>query len=131
MRNIMVGYDGSNASKEALSIGIKHAKAFGARLYIVRSLFGGTGEAPEKIETANRDMEYAESVCRRHEVDCATHVLVRGMHPGEDLVKFAEENQVGEIVVGIRRRSKVGKMLFGSNARYVIMEAPCPVVTVR
>ena len=34
-------------------------------------------------------------------------------------------------VIGIRRRTAVGKMLLGSNANRIIMDAPCPVLTVR
>ena len=36
-----------------------------------------------------------------------------------------------EIIIGLQRKSKVGKLLFGSTAQYIIMNAPCPVVTVR
>jgi nucleotide-binding universal stress UspA family protein len=53
------------------------------------------------------------------------------METGEDLVKLAEEKQAEEIVIGIQRKSKVGKLLFGSTAQYIIMNAGCPVVTVR
>ncbi len=52
-------------------------------------------------------------------------------NPGEDLIQFANENEIDEIIVGVKRRSNVGKLVFGSNARYVIMEANCPVVTVK
>lgn len=53
------------------------------------------------------------------------------MEPGEDLVTFAGEHGVEEIIIGVKRRSRVGKLLFGSNAQYVILNADCPVVTVR
>jgi nucleotide-binding universal stress UspA family protein len=53
------------------------------------------------------------------------------MGAGEDLVQLAEENNVEEIVIGVRRRSKVGKLLFGSTAQYVILNAKCPVVSVK
>jgi nucleotide-binding universal stress UspA family protein len=60
-----------------------------------------------------------------------THLLVRGFTPGEDFVEFAKEHDIDEIVVGIRKTSPVGKIVFGSNARYVILNAHCPVVTVK
>ncbi|MFZ1202247.1 MAG: universal stress protein [Desulfobacterales bacterium] len=41
------------------------------------------------------------------------------------------EHRVDQIFIGIKHRSKVGKLLFGSNAQHVILNAPCPVVTVR
>ena len=47
------------------------------------------------------------------------------------LVEFADQNDIIEIVIGVRRRSKVGKLLFGSTAQYVILTAPCPVVSVK
>ena len=53
------------------------------------------------------------------------------MEIGEDILKIAEEKQAEEIVIGIQRKSKVGKLLFGSTAQFIIMNAPCPVVTVR
>jgi nucleotide-binding universal stress UspA family protein len=34
-------------------------------------------------------------------------------------------------VIGIRRRSAVGKMVLGSNAHRILMDSPCPVLTVR
>jgi nucleotide-binding universal stress UspA family protein len=44
-------------------------------------------------------------------------------------VQFAEDKQINEIFVGVRMRSKVGKLLMGSTAQHVILNAPCPVVT--
>ncbi|MEE8415892.1 MAG: universal stress protein [Desulfobacterales bacterium] len=57
--------------------------------------------------------------------------MIRGLSPGEDLVEFAEENEVEEIVIGIRKKSKVGKLVFGSTAQFIILTAGCPVVTVK
>jgi len=128
---IMIGYDGSNAAKDALELTVKHAKVFNARIYIIRSLVGGSSEEAEKIEKANRDIAYAESFCKEQGVPFESHLLVRGLKPAEDLVRFAEENKIDEIVIGVKRRSKVGKMVFGSNAREVILHAPCPVVTIK
>lgn len=129
---IVVGYDGSNASKDALRLARTHARAFGdTRVYVLRSISGRASEDAEDIKEAEGDLEYARHLFEEAGIPVETHLLVRGMSPGEDIVKFAEDNKADEIVVGIRRRSRVGKAIFGSTARYVIMEAPCPVVTIR
>jgi nucleotide-binding universal stress UspA family protein len=57
--------------------------------------------------------------------------LIRGLAPGEDIVEFAEENKSDEIVIGVKRRSKVSKLLLGSTAQFVILQATCPVVSVK
>ena len=67
----------------------------------------------------------------RDGIACEVHASVSYQSPGEDLVNFAKENQVDEIIIGVRRRSKVGKLVFGSTAQYVILEAPCPVLSVK
>ena len=58
-------------------------------------------------------------------------LLVTSDEPGEKLVAFADEEEVGLIFLGIIKKSKVGKLFFGSTAQYVILQAPCPVVTVQ
>ena len=54
--------------------------------------------------------------------------MISGLDSGEDIVEFAKQNKADEIIIGIRRKSKVGKLMFGSTAQYVILNAPCPVV---
>jgi nucleotide-binding universal stress UspA family protein len=128
---LLVGYDGSNSAKEALSLAIKHAKAFSASLTIVTSMETSKGEDADEIVNAKKELEYAESQAANQGVQAESHLLIRGMEPGDDLVKFSVENKVDTIFIGVKRRSKVGKLLFGSNAQYIICKASCPVMTVR
>jgi len=128
---ILVGYDGSNSAKEALKLARAHAQAFGGRVEIVESLPGGSATEAAQIQTAEEDLLYAKTVCEKENIACKTHLLVRGLTAGEDLVKFAAENQIEEIIIGVKRRSKVGKLIFGSNAQYIILNASCPVVSVK
>jgi len=128
---ILVGYDGSTSAKEALKLARKHARAFGASVDIVTSMEKGTEQQQLAIEEAERGLEWAKTTFTDKGLECWTHLLIRGLAPGEDLLEFAKENSVDEIIVGVKRRSKVGKLLMGSTAQYVILQAPCPVVTVK
>lgn len=128
---ILIGYDGTNASKEALNLAKVHAKAFAAEVDIITSMEKGTENEREDIEQAERGLEWAKSLFDEDQIPCNTHLLIRGLAPGEDLVQFAEENKSDQIVVGVQRRSKVGKLLMGSTAQYVILKASCPVLCVK
>lgn len=129
--NIVIAYDGTKESKEALNIAKLHAEAFHAKVFAVASLTGGRETLPSDIETFEQDLEYAQKFFESDGISCEKHLLIRGMSPGEDLVKFATDNRADELIIGVRRRSKVGKLLFGSTAQYVILNSPCPVLTVR
>jgi nucleotide-binding universal stress UspA family protein len=128
---ILIGYDGTNSAKEALNLAKSHAKAFGASIEVVTSMQKGTESQRKEIEQAERGLAYAKTVFEEDNIACNTHLLIRGLSAGEDVVEFANENEVDEIIVGVKRRSKVGKLLMGSTAQYVILQAQCPVVTVK
>jgi nucleotide-binding universal stress UspA family protein len=128
---ILVGYDGSNVAKEALKLARRHARAFGASVDIITSMESGTESEQMAIDDAERGLEWAKTLFDEKGVPCKTHLLIRGMSPGEDLVQFAREQEIDEIVVGVKRRSKVEKILMGSTAQYVVLQAHCPVVSVK
>ena len=128
---ILVAYDGSNAAKEALSIAEMHANALKAEIILVQSMVGGP-EVPRKdFEQVENNLEYEKSLLLDKKIPCKPVLSVRGLEAGEDLVQLADEHKADEIVIGVRRRSKVGKLVFGSTAQYVVLNASCPVVTVK
>jgi nucleotide-binding universal stress UspA family protein len=63
-----------------------------------------------------------------HEV---RHVEAGSRSPADVVLDEARELEAELVVVGLRRRSRVGKVLLGSTAQTVILEAPCPVMAVR
>ena len=128
---IMVCYDESRSSKEALRLAKKHAKVFKGSITIVTSMTKGTESEQTDIEKMQIDLDLEKKACEEEGIECNTHLLIRGLSAGEDLVKFAEEETIDEIVIGVKRRSKVGKLMFGSTAQFVILKADCPVVTVK
>jgi nucleotide-binding universal stress UspA family protein len=128
---ILVGYDGSKSAKEAVDLTREYAKAFCASVDVVTSMQHGMENKRAEIEEAENNLNWVQSLFDDDGLTCRTHLMIRGSAPGEDLVKFARDNDVSQIIVGVKRRSKVGKLLMGSTAQYVILKAPCPVVTVK
>jgi nucleotide-binding universal stress UspA family protein len=128
---ILVGYDGSHSAKEALQLAIDHANAFGAAIDVVASRVEAKNNQIEDVQQVELGLEHTKALLEEANIPCKTHLLIRGLSPGEDLVQFAAENRVDEIIVGVRRRSKVGKVLMGSTAQHVVLNASCPVVTVK
>jgi nucleotide-binding universal stress UspA family protein len=47
-----------------------------------------------------------------------------------DIVDFAHEIGADYLVIGVRKRLKVEKIIFGSNVQHVVLHSPCPVVTI-
>lgn len=128
---IMVCYDGSGASRSALRVATKHAKAMDAKIYLVASMEKGTEDEQKMIQQLETELANTKEKLERDGIACETHLLVRGMTPDEDLVTYAKEQGIDEIAIGIRKRSKVGKLIFGSTAQYLILNAHCPVITVK
>jgi len=127
----LVGYNGSVEAKAALSLASDFAKIFNAEVIVMASLEGGTGEKIEDITRAEQNLREAKQFLDEQGVECETRQMARGLAPGEDLVKFAEENQVDQIYVGIEKKSRTGKLLLGSTAQYVILKASCPVIAAK
>ena len=129
--SFLVGYDGSNAANDAVALACKYAAALQASVHVVTSLGKGMEDDQKEIDEAQQGLAYAESLFEKEGIPCDTHLLIRGLSPGEDLVRFAEDKGVDLIFVGVKRRSKVGKLLMGSAAQFVILNAAVPVVSVR
>ena len=127
----LVGYNGSVEARAALSLARDFAKIFNAKVFVMSSMEGGPGEKVEDINQAEQNLREAKEFFDEQGIECETHQMARGFTPGEDLVKFAEENQIDQIYVGIEKKSRTSKILLGSTAQFVILKAPCPVITAK
>ncbi|MCP4721141.1 MAG: universal stress protein [Desulfobacteraceae bacterium] len=128
---ILVGYKGVNLGKDLLKIAVEHAKAFKGEVLVVTSMIGGGKAEQLKVQKAEENLEKVKNYFDEKGLSCQTHLLVRGLEAGDDIVNFAKEKGIEEIIIGVKRRSKVGKLLFGSTAQAVILQAECPVVVVK
>jgi nucleotide-binding universal stress UspA family protein len=127
---ILVGYEKSRVAGAALRLAIKHARIYKADLFIVTVLKQSRELQIDDIEAVEDKLENLKKTHDINDLACETCALVSYLTPGENLVEYAQDNNIDEIVIGVKRRSKIGKMMFGSNAQYIILNAPCPVVTV-
>ncbi len=128
---ILVGYRGTKIGKDLLDLAVKHAKAFGGKIQLVTSLPGGEKTTKKMNIEAEENLANAGKILTEQGIQYESHLLVRNKTPGEDLVEFAADNNCDEIIIGVKSRSKVGKILFGSTAQFVILRANCPVVSVK
>ena len=128
---LLVSYSGTKESEAALKIARKHAKIFDAKLVVVSSSEGGKGEKPEEINKIKQDLESLQKDISEDGIECEVEQLARGLTPGEDIVLFAEENDIDHIYVGIRKKSRTSKLILGSTAQFIILKARCPVVSVK
>ncbi len=128
---ILVGYRGTNVGRDLLRLAAEHAKAFGAEVLLVTSMPGGEKTTRDQVIEAEKKLDEAKLFLDEQGIKNETHLLIRGKTAGEDIVDFAAQNNCYEIVLGVKSRSKVGKILFGSTAQFVILKAMCPVVSVK
>ncbi|UCF90276.1 MAG: universal stress protein [Desulfobacterales bacterium] len=130
--NILVAYDGSDVAKDALQLAQKRAKIWQAEINVVRHLDQSREIGYEEIHKAEDQLHKEVRAFLKDENDSfRTHLLVSSLTAGEEIVEFAARIHADEIVVGVRRRSRVGKLFFGSTAQYIVLNAPCPVVTIK
>ncbi|RLV49500.1 universal stress protein [Nocardioides mangrovicus] len=131
MGAIVVGYVPKPEGKAALQRAIDEARLRGLRLVVVNSNRGGrelTGEDNDSIEHLLDDVRHELEAA---EVEHEVRHFVRGLEPAEDLISIAEEVAADLIVIGLRRRTPVGKLILGSNAQRILLDASCPVLAVK
>ncbi|MBY9073617.1 universal stress protein [Nocardioides sp. WL0053] len=131
MGTIVVGYVPKSEGKAALRRAAEEAKLRNSRLVVVNSHRGGREFDREDAIESEAQLEEVKNELREAGVEHEVRQLVRGMDPAEDLVNVATEVDAEFIVIGLRRRSPVGKLILGSNAQRVLLDAPCPVLAVK
>jgi nucleotide-binding universal stress UspA family protein len=127
---VVVGYVPTAEGRAALEQAARECRLRNTRLVVINSHRGG---AFGGNEAARYEQELQEVHTRLEEEGLEHEVrqLVLGLEPAEDLIAVAEEVSADMIVIGLRRRSPVGKLILGSNAQRILLDAPCPVLAVK
>lgn len=129
--NIVVGFIDTPEGRAAVDYAIDEAKRRNGRLVVVNSKLGGSHEEAEDYIAMEKAMETLRARLAEEGVEADFHEYARGQTPAEDMVAAVEEHSGDMIVIGIRRRSKAGKALLGSNALDILHDSPVPVVCVK
>ena len=131
MGTIVVGYVPKPEGKAALRRAAEEAKLRDSRLVVVNSHRGGREFDRDDAIESEAQLQEVKAELESYGLPHDVRQLVRGMDPAEDLVNVAAEVGADLIVIGLRRRSPVGKLILGSNAQRVLLDAPCPVLAVK
>jgi nucleotide-binding universal stress UspA family protein len=128
----LVCYDETNEARKALKVAQEHAIVWQAELDVVNAITRVEPLKHTKVKKMEEKMEgEVKEILAEGDTPYEVQLLLTDLTPGEQLVKYAEDQKIDQIFLGIVKKSKVGKFLFGSTAQYVILHAPCPVVTVQ
>jgi nucleotide-binding universal stress UspA family protein len=127
---VVVGFIRSQEGQAAVDAAVEEVGRRGGRLVVVHSSKGGDQD-PETVIADREAVEALETRLRSEGIEVVVRDFARGNDPAEDLVDVAEREQAALLVIGLRRRSPVGKLLLGSNAQRILLTADCPVLAVK
>lgn len=142
LEKILFACDFSDNSRQALDHALMLARQFNARLIIMHvinepvDLRGfyvphiSFDRLEKEIEEGAQQMMQSFTRNSLEGFDAYETCIVSGI-PYEEIVRKANEEQVGMIILGTHGRTGVDHFLFGSTAERVVRTASCPVLTVR
>lgn len=131
MGTVVVGYVAKPEGQAALDRAVEEARMRGSSLVVVSSHRGGQEYDEGRASQAQGELDEVRAKLEATGLEFTLRQLVRGLDPAEDLIAVAEEHGADLLVIGLRRRSPVGKLILGSNAQRILLDAPCAVLAVK
>ena len=126
---IVVGYVPTPVGRAALMAAADVAGERNQPLIVVNSSRGDALVDPGFAQQA--DVDWASTTLEEAGVEFSIRQHMRGREAFEEVLDAVKEVDAELCVIGIRRRTAVGKALLGSNADRILMDAPCPVLAVK
>jgi len=128
--SVVVAYAPTPEGRAALARAGDECRLRDAGLVIVKSAANRVSDDGD----AQRDDAELVAACRELEatgVHCEIRDVNSDAPPAEDVLAAASQTSAEVIVIGLRRRTPVGKLLLGSNAQRILLDAQCPVLAVK
>ncbi|BCO29532.1 universal stress protein [Rhodoferax lithotrophicus] len=126
---ILVAYVPRPEGEAALDKGIDIAKRRNELLVVVNASPGGGKVDPSAVSVT--DAEKVQGKLAQSGVNAEFKQLVRGKDAVEEIELLVESMNVSVLVIGLRKRSAVGKLIMGSVAHDLLMTVNCPVLAVK
>jgi len=126
---ILVAYVPRPEGQAALDKGLEIAKRRNEHLVVVNASPGGDKEDPSAVDA--QDAERVEMILTNSGLGAEFKQLVRGKNAVEEIEDMVESLQVSLLIIGLRKRSAVGKLILGSVAQDLLQSVACPVLAVK
>lgn len=127
--SVLVGFAPTPEGRAAVRRAVTECRLRGADLVVVNS-----ERDPTDAGSHARCEAEVKIACDELGVEGLRHEVRQGINsfePADDLLAVAEETGAQLIVIGLRRRTPVGKLILGGNAQRVLLDASCPVLAVK
>ncbi|GAB6985833.1 universal stress protein [Nocardioides pyridinolyticus] len=126
---IVVGYVPTPEGIAAIDYAVDVARRDSAKIVVVNSGVRGSDAHPAFASSA--DWDALQRRLQSDGVDFELHQPAQAQSPADEVLAAATSADADLIVIGLRRRSPVGKLFLGSSSQQILLEADCPVVAVK
>jgi len=126
---ILVAYVPRPEGQIALDKGLEIAKRRQERLVVVNASPGGSQEDLSKADA--QDVERVEALLADSGLDAEFKQFVRGKSAVTEIEEMVESLHVSLLIIGLRKRTAVGKLILGSVAQDLLLSVSCPVLAVK
>jgi nucleotide-binding universal stress UspA family protein len=132
MATVVVGFVPKPEGEAALDAAIAEVRLRGGRLVVVSAQREDESDAEWKAKT-EADLAAARERLDAAGINYAVHqsVIDIDVDAADDLIQVARDHAADLVVIGIRRRTPTGKLILGSQAQRILLDAPCAVLAVK
>jgi nucleotide-binding universal stress UspA family protein len=126
---IVVGYVPKPEGRAALRAALEEAALRGEPLHVVNTTRGDAVVDPRFA--SDEDLADVRRQLEESGVEFEVQHGISGHDGAEDVTAAAQRLGASLVVIGLRRRSATGKLIFGSTAQRILLDAPCRVLAVK